>query len=158
MADDTHSRFASVLKDDIPVRYNFKLAVGHTTKQMKHGRSCDIEIWCPSVENVGLGLRLSATFSTSCLSYFNVTLTTVHHLYIVTRLYLRNLPRPRLLVVHRRRAAWLATGTRWRLHSGWRHQPTNHQAQRPRQQPLKHFTTNLCRDLNHDWITCGGLI
>ena len=25
--------------------YDFKLVVGHTTKHMKHGRSCDIEIW-----------------------------------------------------------------------------------------------------------------
>jgi len=40
--------------------------VGHTTKQMKHGRSCP-----------------SATFSTSGSSYLNVALTTVHHLYNV---------------------------------------------------------------------------
>ena len=39
---------------------------------MKHGRSCDIEIWWPSVENVAFGLRHRATFSTSGSSYFNV--------------------------------------------------------------------------------------
>jgi len=55
--------------------------VGHTTKQMKHGRSCDIQIWWPSVENVALGLRPRATFSASGSSYFSVTLTTMHHLY-----------------------------------------------------------------------------
>jgi len=32
----------------------FKLVV---TKQTRHGRSCDIEIWWPSVENVALGVR-----------------------------------------------------------------------------------------------------
>ena len=37
--------------------------VGHTTKQMKHGHSRDIQIWWPSVENVAL--------------------TNVHHLYNV---------------------------------------------------------------------------
>jgi len=41
------------------------------TKYMKHGR----------LRNVALGLRPCATFSTSGSSYFNVTLTTVHHLY-----------------------------------------------------------------------------
>ena len=52
--------------------YNFKLVVGHTTKHMKHGCSCDIEIWWPSVENVALGLRPRVTFSTSGSSYLNV--------------------------------------------------------------------------------------
>jgi len=45
--------------------------------------SCDIQIWWPSVENVKLGLRPCATFSTSGPSYFDVELTTVHHLYNV---------------------------------------------------------------------------
>ena len=30
--------------------YNFKLVVGHTTKHMKHGRSCDFEISVPSCD------------------------------------------------------------------------------------------------------------
>jgi len=34
------------------------------TKQMKHDRSCDIQIWWPSFENVALGLCPRATFST----------------------------------------------------------------------------------------------
>jgi len=63
--------------------YSFKLVVGHMTKQMKHGRSCDTEIRRPSVENVALEQRPRATFSTSGSSYFNVTLTTMHHLYNV---------------------------------------------------------------------------
>ena len=62
--------------------YNFELVVGHTTKHTKHGRSFDTEIWS-SVENVALGLHPHATFSTSGSSYFNVPLTTVHHLYNV---------------------------------------------------------------------------
>ena len=49
--------------------------VGHTTKQMKHVRSYDIQIWWLSVENVALGLRPRVT------SYLHVALTTVHHLY-----------------------------------------------------------------------------
>ena len=49
----------------------FKLVVGHTTKQMKHGRSCDIEIWWPSVVNLGF------------IIFQCHTLTTVHHLYTV---------------------------------------------------------------------------
>ena len=52
--------------------YNFKLVVGHTTKHMKHGRSCDIEIWWSSIKNVARGRSPSATFSTSGSSYFNV--------------------------------------------------------------------------------------
>jgi len=64
--------------------YSFKLVVGgHTTKQMKHGCSCNTEKRRLSVENVALGLRPRTTFSTSGSSYFNVTLTTVHHLYNV---------------------------------------------------------------------------
>ena len=42
---------------------------GHTTIKMKHGRSYDIEIWWPSVENVARGRSPSATFSTSISSY-----------------------------------------------------------------------------------------
>ena len=42
--------------------------------------SDDNEIWWPSVENVTLGLRRCARFSTSGLSYLNVALTTVNHL------------------------------------------------------------------------------
>jgi len=45
--------------------------------------SCDNQIWRTSVENVALGLRPCATFSTSGSSYLNVTLTTMHHLYSV---------------------------------------------------------------------------
>jgi len=63
--------------------YSFKLVVGHMTKQMKHGRSRDTEIRRPSVENVALELRPRATFSSSGSSYFNVTLTTMHHLHNV---------------------------------------------------------------------------
>ena len=37
-----------------------------------------------SVENVALGLRHRATFSTSGSSYFNVALVTVRHLYILS--------------------------------------------------------------------------
>jgi len=43
MADDTHLHFTTISEDDI----QFKLVVGHTTKHMKHGRSCVIEIWWP---------------------------------------------------------------------------------------------------------------
>ena len=57
--------------------------VGHTTKQMKHGSLCNIQIWWPLVENVALGLRLRATFSTSGSLYLDMRLTTVHHLYNV---------------------------------------------------------------------------
>ena len=46
--------------------------VGHTIKQMKHGRSCDVQIWWPSVENIELGLCPCVTFSTSGSSYLNV--------------------------------------------------------------------------------------
>jgi len=53
MADDTHSGFANVSEDDIQFS-----ASGHTTKHMKHGRSCDIETWWPSVEMSHLGWAL----------------------------------------------------------------------------------------------------
>jgi len=56
--------------------------VGHTTKQMKQGRSYDIQIWWLSVENVALGLRPRA------ISYLHVALTTVHHLYNDEFIYL----------------------------------------------------------------------
>jgi len=46
--------------------------VGHTTKHMKHGHSCDTEIWWPVAENVAPGLHPRATFSTLASSYFNV--------------------------------------------------------------------------------------
>ena len=49
-----------------------KLVFGDTTKHMKHGRSCDIEIWWFSDENYALGLCPRATFSTSGSSFFNV--------------------------------------------------------------------------------------
>ena len=42
------------------------------TKHMKHGCLHNTAIWCPSFENVTLGLRSRATFSTSGSSYFNV--------------------------------------------------------------------------------------
>ena len=73
MADETHSRFAKVA------------VVGYTTKHMTHSRSWDMEIGRPSVEDVTLGLRPRVTFSTSGSSYFHVALTTVHHVYTVTR-------------------------------------------------------------------------
>ena len=38
---------------------------------MKHGHSCDIQIWWPSVENIAPGLRSRGTFSTS-----------VHHIWM----------------------------------------------------------------------------
>jgi len=50
-------------------------------KQMKHGRSCNSQMWLISFENVTLGLHPHVTFSTWCLLYLNVALTTVHHLY-----------------------------------------------------------------------------
>ena len=55
--------------------YNFKLVVGHTTKHMKYGRSCDMEIWLPSVENVALGRGFII---------FQCPLTTVHDLYNIS--------------------------------------------------------------------------
>jgi len=58
---------------------------------MKHGRSCNTEIWWPSAENVALRLRCRATFSTSGLSYVDVTLTTVPHLYNVQGLDIVNI-------------------------------------------------------------------
>ena len=42
----------------------------HTTKQMTHSRSWDMEIGRPSVENVTLGLRHRVTFSTSSCHIF----------------------------------------------------------------------------------------
>jgi len=44
--------------------------VGHTTKQMKHSRSCDIQYDDPTLGP----------------SYLDVGLTTVHHLYNVIKL------------------------------------------------------------------------
>ena len=41
------------------------LLVGHMTKHMTHGRSWDMEIGLPSVEDVTLGLRPRVTCSTS---------------------------------------------------------------------------------------------
>jgi len=42
--------------------YNFKLVVGHTTKHMKHGRSCDIEIWWPRLKMSHSGCALVRHF------------------------------------------------------------------------------------------------
>jgi len=44
-----HFRWQTILAHVLPPShktiYNFKLVVGHTTKQMKHSRVCDVEIW-----------------------------------------------------------------------------------------------------------------
>jgi len=57
--------------------------VGHTTKNMTHGSSWDMEIGIPSVEDVTLGLRPSCDMFNLGSSYFHVPLTTVRHLYNV---------------------------------------------------------------------------
>jgi len=64
---------------------NFRLMVGHMTKQIrpKHGHLYDIHIWWTSVENIAHRLHPPATFSTSGSWYLNVSLTTMRHLYNV---------------------------------------------------------------------------
>ena len=81
MADDTHSRFATSQK----TIYNFKPVAGHTTKHMKHGRSCDIDIWWT------LGCKCCTRAAPSCDIFslgfiiFQRPLAAVHHLYIVVQ-------------------------------------------------------------------------
>ena len=53
------------------------LVVGDTTKQMNHGRSCDIQIWWTQGWNIALRLQFIGS------SYLNVSLTAVRHLYNV---------------------------------------------------------------------------
>jgi len=53
---------------------------------MRHSNMTTLNLWRPSVENVALGLRPHAIFSTSGQSYFHVGLTTVHHLYSIVLL------------------------------------------------------------------------
>ena len=69
--------------------------VGHTPKQMKNGRSCDIQIWWTEAE-----MSHSYDIFSLGLSYLNVALTTVHRLYSVvqwlckgpfTRIYVKQL-------------------------------------------------------------------
>jgi len=82
--DIRHYRMLNVSALSHIIKSYFKLLVGHTTKQMKHGRSCVIQIWWLSVENVALGLRPRVTFSTSGRYISHVPLTTVRVVWLTT--------------------------------------------------------------------------
>jgi len=73
----------------------YKLVVGHTTKQMKHGHSCDIQIWWPEVEMSHSGRALMRHFQPRvhhiwmshslpciiCIMLHSITLTHINRLW-----------------------------------------------------------------------------
>ena len=64
--------------------YNFKLVFGHTTKHMKHDRSCDIEIWNPRLKMSHSGCTLVRHFQ---LWVHHISMST-HYLYFISRVEL----------------------------------------------------------------------
>jgi len=96
------------------------LVVGHTTKQMKHGCSCNIEICCRSVEMSPLGLRPRVDVSTSGQHWmFHLQLCII--CILSTAMFVPNwLRSPTHTVACQSRDCWQSGHKPWyHLHTTW---------------------------------------